>query len=326
MPWSPLESPCGESPRLTRRSRPSWSRATRTSARARSCAQPRVAVRRSRTTPSRRKGFRSATLTAAHTATRSSTRRGSSTDRWTNGTRWSDRPSRPSPISRTACCFSWTPRKRAATRSPINVDSSTRSGPCSRTCRSSSPQRRATWAGSLVRVRFRYQPSPVRVCRRCWTCSWSLSPAAVLQPRLHRQRLSVHAFHGEADAFRDFRDGRWIVEMSDRIDDGAAAALWILRLENPGSDEDAVTAHEHHQGGIGRRRDPTGREVDHRKALDLLDLGQDLEQPFGDRVEVLVGEDDVGVRDARRLAVCPSDLLEEYRAAGRKLRGVPVKA
>src|SRR5207249_3427735 len=213
----------------------------------------------------------------------------------------------------------------AAIPSPINVDSSTRSGTCSRTCRSSSPQRRATWAGSLVRVRFRYQPSPVRVCRRCWTCSWSRSPAAVLQPRLHRQRLSVHSLHREADSFGDLRDGRRVIEVRDRIDDGAAAALWILRLEDPGPDEDAVTAHEHHQGGISGRRDPTSREVDHREALDLLDLGQDLEQPFGDRVEVLVGEDDVGLRDAGRLAVGAPNLLEEYRVAVRKLRGDQVE-
>src|SRR5438445_155815 len=74
-----------------------------------------------------------------------------------------------------------------------------------------------------------------------------------------------------------------------------------------------------------RRRDPTGREVDHREALDLLDLGQDLEQPFGDRVEVLVGEDDVGFRDAGELAVGAADLLEEYRVAVRKLRSDEVE-
>src|SRR5207249_5782938 len=68
-------------------------------------------------------------------------------------------------------------------------------------------------------------------------------------------------------------------------------------------------------------RHPAGSKVDHREALDLLDLGQDLEQPFGDRVEVLVGEDDVGLGDAGRLAVGAPDLLEEYRVAVRKLRG-----
>src|SRR5437667_10295150 len=104
----------------------------------------------------------------------------------------------------------------------------------------------------------------------CWTCSWSRSPAAVLQPRLDRQRLSVHAFHREADAFRDLRDGRRIIEVRDRIDDSAAAAVRVLRLENPGADEYAVTSHEHHESRICWGRDPAGGEVDDREALIFL--------------------------------------------------------
>src|SRR3989442_6899953 len=123
------------------------------------------------------------------------------------------------------------------------------------------------------------------------------SPAAVLQSRLDRQRLSVHAFHREANAFRDLRDGRWIVEVGDGVDDRAAAAFRILGLEDPGPDEDPVAAHEHHQRSIGRRRDSARREVDDRESLDFLDLGEDLKQPFRDRVQVLVREDDVGFPD-----------------------------
>src|SRR2546428_617522 len=62
-----------------------------------------------------------------------------------------------------------------------------------------------------------------------------------------------------------------------------------------------------------------------RQALDLLDLRQELEQPFGDCIEVLVGEDDVRLRDASRLAVGTANLLEEDGVAVRKLRGDQVE-
>src|SRR2546426_11388059 len=125
---------------------------------------------------------------------------------------------------------------------------------------------------------------------RYWICFWGRSPAAVLQSRLDRQRLSVHAFHREADSLRDLRDGRWIVEVGDGIDDRSAPAFRILGLEDPGPDEDPVASHEHHQRGIGRRRDPACHEADDLQLLVLLTYREDLKQAIRDLVTVLVQE------------------------------------
>src|SRR5207249_11331317 len=83
---------------------------------------------------------------------------------------------------------------------------------------------------------------------------WRNSPAAVLEARLDRQGLSVEALHREPDPFRDLRDGRRIIEVGDRVHDGAAPRLRVLRLEDAGADEAAIAAHEAHEGRMGRWR------------------------------------------------------------------------
>src|SRR5206468_8797487 len=104
-------------------------------------------------------------------------------------------------------------------------------------------------------------------------------------------------------------------------DDRAPASFRILRFEEAGPNESAVTAHHHHEGRIGRRCDSTRREVDDGQALNLLDLGENLEEPLRNRVEVLVGEYDVRLRDGSQLAVGAPKLLEEQRVAVCKLGG-----
>src|SRR5216110_487027 len=149
---------------------------------------------------------------------------------------------------------------------------------------------------------------------------WRKSPTAVLEARLDRQRLSVEAFHREPDPFRDLCDGRRIVEVGDRVHDGSASRLRVLRFEDAGADEDAVAAHEHHEGRIGRRRHAAGGKVDDREALDFLDFQEDLVDSLGDVVERGSREHDVRLAHGRIGSLRRPDLLQELGVAVRELR------
>src|SRR5437773_682528 len=149
---------------------------------------------------------------------------------------------------------------------------------------------------------------------------WRNSPAAVLEARLDRQGLSVEALHRGPDPFRDLRDGRRIVEVGDRVHDGSAPRLRVLRFEDAGSDEDAIAAHEHHEGRIGRCRHASRCEVDDRETLELLDFQEDLVDSLGDVVEGGAREHDVRLPHGRIGALRRPDFLQELGVAGRELR------
>src|SRR5438046_9633159 len=111
---------------------------------------------------------------------------------------------------------------------------------------------------------------------------WRKSPTAVLEARLDRQRLSVEAFHREPDPFRDLCDGRRIVEVGDRVHDGSASRLRVLRFADAGADEDAVAAHDQYEYRIGRRRPAAGGKVDDREAQAPLAFPEDMVHSIAD--------------------------------------------
>src|SRR6266536_73550 len=68
----------------------------------------------------------------------------------------------------------------------------------------------------------------------------------------------------------------------------------VLGLEDPGAHEVAVAAELHHECGIGRGRDPAGREVDHRQPAQLLALGEQVDR----RAQLLGLAHQLGVPEA----------------------------
>jgi hypothetical protein len=99
-------------------------------------------------------------------------------------------------------------------------------------------------------------------CRRSRRSSGS--HAAVLQLLFFGEVGVGVAFHARSDVLADVGERIGVVPVVDRLDDRFAHHAGVLCAEDAGPDEDAVTAVVHHQGGVGRRRDAPGREVDDR--------------------------------------------------------------
>ena len=66
--------------------------------------------------------------------------------------------------------------------------------------------------------------------------------------------------------------------MSGRLDDRPRPAIGVLGLEDPGADEVPLRAELHHEGGVGRRRDPARAEQRDREPACLSDLLEHLER------------------------------------------------
>src|SRR5215211_280112 len=90
-----------------------------------------------------------------------------------------------------------------------------------------------------------------------------LDPALLKQLALGGKPGDVVAPHRLAELHRGRRDALGIVEVGGGFDDGASAALGILRLEDSRADEVPLSPELHHQGVVGRRRDPAGEEERH---------------------------------------------------------------
>src|SRR5437867_4511161 len=91
-------------------------------------------------------------------------------------------------------------------------------------------------------------------------------------------RLERDAAHRLAEAARHFSDELRVGVVRRRLDDRLRAARGIAGLEDARSDEVALGTELHHQRGVGRRRDPTRAEEDHRKTLVLRDALDELER------------------------------------------------
>src|SRR5207244_1672641 len=83
--------------------------------------------------------------------------------------------------------------------------------------------------------------------------------------------------HGLAEPARDLGDELGVAEVSRRFDDRLRAAGRIGRLEDPRTDEVALSTQLHHQRGVRRRRDPAGAEEDDGEPSLLRDLTDELE-------------------------------------------------
>ena len=106
--------------------------------------------------------------------------------------------------------------------------------------------------------------------------------------------------------------------MGDGLDDGAGALGGVAALEDAGTDEDAVAAELHHEGGVGGGGDAAGGEVDDGKAAELLGLHDEV---VGGGDTLGEGEDLVVVHVAEQADVAHdrahvADGLDDVAGAG----------
>src|SRR3984893_1619777 len=69
-----------------------------------------------------------------------------------------------------------------------------------------------------------------------------------------------------------------LVEICRGRHDRLGSLQGVLGLKDAGPDEDAIDTELHHRRGVGRRGDPTGSEVDHWQATELLAFGKQVDR------------------------------------------------
>src|SRR5436190_20662162 len=103
-------------------------------------------------------------------------------------------------------------------------------------------------------------------------------PALLQQLALRGELGDVVPAHRLAELDRSRSDAIGVVEVSGRLDDRPRPAIGVLGLEDPGADEVPLRAELHHEGGVGRRRDPARAEQRDREPACLSDLLEHLER------------------------------------------------
>ena len=82
---------------------------------------------------------------------------------------------------------------------------------------------------------------------------------------------------GLSEIARDLGDHRGVLVVGGGFDDRLGPSGRVAALEDSGADEHSVAPELHHEGGIGRRGDATGGEVDDRELAGLGDLFDEVE-------------------------------------------------
>src|SRR6266850_853781 len=88
-------------------------------------------------------------------------------------------------------------------------------------------------------------------------------PSSCLEELLFRDLRGLETDHRVAEILAHARQHVGVLEMGRRLDDRAGALGRVARLEDSGADEDGFRSELHHEGGVGRRRDPARGEVRH---------------------------------------------------------------
>src|SRR5882724_2445816 len=88
-------------------------------------------------------------------------------------------------------------------------------------------------------------------------------PSSCLEELLFRDLRGLETDHRVAEILAHARQHVGVLEMGRRLDDRAGALGRVARLEDSGADEDGFRSELHHEGGVGRCRDPARGEVRH---------------------------------------------------------------
>src|SRR6476619_8598431 len=104
-----------------------------------------------------------------------------------------------------------------------------------------------------------------------------LLPAARLEEFFGRERCGRQAAHRIAEAAGYSREDLCVVVVRRRFDDRLRTLAWIVRLEDPRADEDAVRAELHAERRIRRCRDSAGGEGDNWQSAVLRHPAHELD-------------------------------------------------
>src|SRR6185312_9719433 len=120
---------------------------------------------------------------------------------------------------------------------------------------------------------------------RASTPTTTALPAAMLDQALFAELRDLKPGHRGTQAARGARHALRVVVVGGGLHNRGRHALGVLRLEDPGADEDALGAELHHQRGVRRGGDAARGEVDDRQAAFLGDHAHQLDG----RLKVLGG-------------------------------------